>query len=143
LAGPDKLSIVVFSGGFERVHYALVMASAAAAGNRKATLFFTGRALWALVAEEDGAPGWHRLDAAEDGAKPAARDADFQARGVAAFEELLEASVALGVTVMACEMGLRAGGIEVARLRADVPVVSGGVVTFLNDASSQGGLLFV
>lgn len=45
MEGPENLSIVLFAGGFDRVHYALVMASAAAATNRKVTLFFTGRAL--------------------------------------------------------------------------------------------------
>ncbi|WP_207480664.1 DsrE family protein [Arenibaculum pallidiluteum] len=143
MPGPDKLSLVVFSGGFERVHYALVMASAAAASNRKATLFFTGPALRALVAEDDGAPGWHRLAPAEDGTSPALKDAAFRELGVAGFEELLEACVALGVTVMVCEMGLRAQGLEAARLRPDVPVQSGGVVTLLNDASDRGGLTFI
>ena len=38
---PRKLSLVVFSGSFEKVHYALVMASAALASGREATLFFT------------------------------------------------------------------------------------------------------
>ena len=38
---PEKLSIVVFSGDFDKIHYALVMASAAAAIDIPATLFFT------------------------------------------------------------------------------------------------------
>ena len=55
--GPDKLSIIVFDGAFDRVHYALVLASAAAATNRAATLFFSGRAIHALTPQ-----GWQRLD---------------------------------------------------------------------------------
>lgn len=144
MAGPDKLSLVVFSGGFERVHYALVMASAALASNRRVTLFFTGRALLALAGSDAaGRPGWHRLDPAEDGSPPAVRDAVFAERGVAGFEELLEACVALGATVMVCEMGLRAVGLDPADLRPDVPVVAGGVVTFLNDIPAGGTTLFV
>jgi peroxiredoxin family protein len=139
---PGSLNLVVFSGGFEKVHYALVMASAAAASNRKATLFFTGRALLALARAEDGRPGWHRLDPAEDGTAPALRDAAFEEGGLASFEELLEACVAMGVTVMACEMGLRALGLEAAALRDDVPVERGGVVTFLNGAGT-GAMLFI
>ena len=45
---PDKLSIVVYSGKFDEVHYALVMASAAAAVGRPVTLFFTMDACIAL-----------------------------------------------------------------------------------------------
>ena len=145
MQGPESLSIVLFAGGFDRVHYALVMASAAAATNRKVTLFFTGRALRALL---DGtgpeAPGGHGLDAADDGSAPAERDGWFTANGVAGFEELLGACVMLNVTVMACEMGLRALGLPPGvALRPDVPVKTGGVVTFLNDAPKTGAIVFV
>lgn len=145
MEGPENLSIVLFAGGFDRVHYALVMASAAAATNRRVTLFFTGRALNTLLAEDaDGAPGWHRLDPADDGSRPAERDGFFTANGLAGFEELLEACVMLKVTVMACEMGLRALGLPAGvALRPDVPVKTGGVVTFLNDAPKTGAILFV
>ena len=79
----SALSIVLFAGGFDRVHYALVMASAAAATNRKVTLFFTGRALRALVHEsEPGVMGWHDLDPADDGSSPVARDRYFAAVGI-------------------------------------------------------------
>ncbi|MBP2309314.1 peroxiredoxin family protein [Azospirillum melinis] len=144
-SGTSALSIVLFAGGFDRVHYALVMASAAAATNRKVTLFFTGRALRALVHEtEPGVLGWHDLDPADDGSTPVARDRYFAAHGLATFEELLEACVAMGVTVMACEMGLRALGLPPGVcLRADVPVATGGVVTFLNEAPGGGAMLFV
>jgi peroxiredoxin family protein len=135
----DKVSLVVFSGGFERVHYALATAAAAAASNRAATLFFTMGAARALVAE---GPGWHRLPA-EEGTDAAATDALFRARGIGGFEELLEACVALGVRVMVCEMGLKALGIDPAALRADVPLTPGGLVTFLADASKHGAMLFI
>ena len=144
MTGPEKLSLVVFSGGFDRVHYALVMASACAASNRAATLFFTGRAVLALARPDDaGRPGWHRLDPADDGATPAERDAGFAARGLATMEELLEACAALGVSVMVCEMALKAIDLTVEDLRDDIPATRAGVVSFLNDAPQQGGLLFV
>lgn len=125
----DKLSLVVFSGEFERVHYALAMAAGAAASNRAVTLFFTMGAARALV-------DWRALPGAE-------RDQDLAQRGVAGFEELLEACVALGVTVMVCEMGLRALGIAAHDLRPDVPVTAGGIVSFLADASADGAMLFL
>jgi hypothetical protein len=40
-------------------------------------------------------------------------------------------------------MALKAIGLEASALRSDVPVVSGGVVTFLNDAPADGRMLFV
>ena len=143
-AGPDRLSIVVFSGHFDRVHYALVMAAAAIASNTPVTLFFTmwaGRAL--LKPAADGTPAWHRLPLSEGAGSAADMDADFARRGVATFEELLSACTALGVRVMVCEMGLRALGMDPDDLRPDVPVAKGGVVTFLADASKDGAMLFV
>jgi peroxiredoxin family protein len=138
------LAIVVFSGGFDRVHYALVMASAAAAINRQVTLFFTGRALRALVHEEEpGVLGWHDLDSADDGSRPAERDRFFASHGMATFEELLEACALLKVRFLACEMGLRALGLPPsAKLRTDAPTEVAGVVTFL--AAAEGAqTLFV
>lgn len=141
---PDKLSLVVFSGQFERVHYALVMAAAAAAANTPVTLFFTMGAARALLRPDaEGIPGWRRLPVEEGGRDAAGMDAEFARRGVATFEELLSACVALGVRVMVCEMGLRALGLRAEDLRDDVPVTSGGVVSFLADASRHGGMLFV
>lgn len=131
--GPDKLSIVVFDGRFDRVHYALVMASAAAATSRDATLFFTGQALPALLPG-----GWRRLDG-----EPGRTDAEFKKKGVADFEALLEACRDLGVRFIACEMGLRAAGIAEADLDPDLSVEIAGVVTFLGDASKTGAMLFI
>ncbi len=131
--GPDKLSIIVFDGRFDRVHYALVMASAAAATNRAATLFFTGHALPAL------APGgWRRLQGESE-----ATNADFRKKGVADFEALLEACRDLGVRFIACEMGLRAAGLTEKDLDPDLPIEVAGVVTFLGDASKTGTIMFI
>ncbi len=125
----DKLSLVVFSGDYDRVHYALAMAAGAVASNHAVTLFFTMGAARALV-------DWHALPGAE-------ADATLRARGIAGFDDLLDACVALGVTIMVCEMGLRALGIAAADLRPDVPVTPGGIVSFLADASRDGGMLFI
>jgi peroxiredoxin family protein len=139
--GPDKLSMIVLSGEFERVHYALVLASAAAAIGKPATLFFTGQALRALrSADPEGAPGWRSLSATE-GRSGGAADDDFRARGVAGFEELLSACVDLGVRFIACEMGLRAMRLEPSALRSDVPTEVAGVVTLMGDASAYGAML--
>ncbi|MCW8835466.1 MAG: DsrE/DsrF/DrsH-like family protein [Rhodospirillales bacterium] len=142
---PDKLSLVVYSGDFDKVHYALVMASGAAAIGRDVTVFFTMWASRALLKDGgDGRPGWKAMPVGDPAhADGAALDAVFASRGVGAFEELLEACVAMGATFMVCEMGLRAMGINASDLREDVPFAQGGVVTFLNDASKDGSMLFV
>jgi peroxiredoxin family protein len=136
----DALAIAVHAGSFDRVHYALVMASAAAASDRRATLFFTGNAVIALTRRADGQPGWHALEAAPEGA--AARDAAWRARKVAGFEELLAACHELDVRLIACEMALRAAGLETAPLRDDLEPEIAGVVTFLQ-AADGGATLFV
>ena len=76
-------------------------------------------------------------------ADAAALDADFAKRGVATFEELLDAVNALGGRFIVCEMGLRALGLEKSDLRDDIPIELAGVVTFLNDASGSGSSLFI
>jgi len=135
---PDKLSIVVFSGDFDKIHYALVMAAAAVASNTPVTLFFTmwaGRAL-----ERDQA--WKRLKCS-DGSSAHDMDSCFTDKNVADFETLLAACVALDVTFMVCEMGVKALGMDPDDLRPDVPVAKGGIVTFLADASKDGAMIFV
>jgi peroxiredoxin family protein len=139
--GPDKLSVIVLSHEFERVHYALVLASAVAAIGKPATLFFTGQALRALQSEDgEGAPGWRSLSAT-DGKSGGAADDDYRARGVAGFEELLSACVDLGVRFIACEMGLRAMRLEASALRSDVPIDVAGVVTLMGDVSAHAVML--
>ena len=141
---PEKLSIIVYDGHFDKVHYALVMASAAAAIGRPATLFFTmqaSRALFKLGA--DGRPGWAHMPLSDGAGNGEERDSDYARRKVATFEELLAACVTLDVRFLVCEMGLRAHGMERSDLRDDVPVEEGGVVTFLTDASRDVAMIFI
>ncbi len=140
---PEKLSLVVFSGAYDKVHYALSMASAALAVNRPATLFFTMEAIRGLAkADAEGRPGWAALESGAGGGA-AARDRDYRERGVATFEELMDACVELGARFMVCEMGLRALRLTAADLRDDIGFSQGGLVTFLNDASADGAVVFI
>ena len=140
---PSGLSVVVFSGSYDRVHYALAMAAAAVSVNRSATLFFTMGAARALLAADAAGPGWRHLHATEDGRTPEEADFALTERGLGAFEELLGACVTLGAEVMVCEMGLRSLGLDLADLRPDVPVKPGGLVTFLTEAPSATALVFI
>ncbi|MGE4221533.1 MAG: hypothetical protein AB7G39_18975 [Alphaproteobacteria bacterium] len=134
------LSVIVFSGDYDRVHYALCLASAAAATGRRATLFFTMGACRALASER----GWQRLNPAGNGQSAAARDAAHGAAGLATFDELMDACVGLDVCFMVCEMGLKAEGMTAADLSPAVTVTPGGIVSFLAAASGDGSTtLFV
>ena len=132
---PDKLSIAVFSGQFDKVHYALVMASAAAAIDTPVTLFFTMEAVRNILKPgADGVQSWASQTTTMCLETGADMDANFKENGVADFETLLTACVELGVRFLVCEMGLKAMGLK---------VELGGVVTFLNDASKDGSVIFV
>lgn len=137
-AGPDTLSLIVFSGNFERIHYALALASAAAAIGTPVTMLFTGEAIRALARPaEDGSPGWRTL-AASGGRGGGEVDDDYIARGVAGLEELLSACAEMGMRMIVCEMGLRVVGVDRSALRCDMPIEEAGLVTFLSGASSSG-----
>ena len=113
------LGLVVLSGQWARVHYALMMASAAAAIDRPVTLFVTMDAVPLLEAGE----GWRRLEGAEG-------DDALKVRGIADTETLLEACAALDVTILVCEAGLKARDAAPAALREDLGVEVTGLVTF-------------
>lgn len=134
----DKLSLVVFSGDFKRVHYALLLASAAVAANIPVTLFFTMEACLALRR-----PGETGGNSTMPSMPEAAYEQCFAAREVASFEDLLTAAVALGARFIVCETGLKAVGLSPADLRPDIPVEIAGAVTFLADSSCTGGIMFI
>jgi len=141
---PEKLSIVVFSGDFDKVHYALVMASGALATDTPVTLFLT---MWACKAlekrDEAGIPGWAKMPVSQEKILGIDLDNRFRERKVATFEEMLEACTALGCKFMVCEMGLKGIGMTPDQLRDDVTIEPGGMVTFLDDAQKDGSVVFV
>lgn len=144
--GIERLSVVVYDGHFDKVHYALAMAASAAALNMPVTLFFTMDACTALMMSTDGRqPGWHALpvSGADETGTGIDMDNQFQTQKIATFEELLVACVELGVTFMVCEMGLKARHLSVDGLRADIPVEPGGLVTFLSNATKDGSIVFI
>lgn len=140
MSGRNRLSLIVFSGDYDRVHYAFVMASAAAATNRPITMFFTMGGIRALLAPgPDGTPGWAALAPAENGASAVDRDAAHAAAGIATLEELIGACIELGVTMRVCETGLVAEGLLLDQLRTDASVIEGGMVAFLAEAENDDG----
>jgi uncharacterized protein len=113
----EPLGILLLSGAHDRAHYAFVLASGAAALGRNVVLFATNA-------------GCHALFSDWSGLIDAARDARVRAAGVAGLEELRDASRELSVRMIVCEAGLRAEGLDSARLMAGVEVA--GVTTFLS-----------
>jgi peroxiredoxin family protein len=109
------LGILLISGGHERAHYALVLATGAAAVGRQVVLFATnaGCRLFEAARPLEGDP----------------RESHLAARGVAGIGTLMAAAEELGIGRIACEAGLKAEGIAPADLRPGVEVA--GVVTFL------------
>lgn len=122
------LSIIVRSGKYEDVHYALAMAAAAIAVNKPAVLFFTMSGIHGLMGPPPPLDDWER-------------DAINKQRGVGDFETLLQACVELGVRFIVCEMGLRSLAIDRTSLRADVPFTVAGIVTLLEETKPGMHLL--
>jgi peroxiredoxin family protein len=122
------VSVIVRSGDYECAHYALALASAALATNKRAVLFFTMGGLRALMGPPPMLDGWDR-------------DALNRERGVGDFETLLQACVELGGRFIVCEMGLRSLGIERDQLRKDVPFTVAGIVTLFEETKPGMHLL--
>jgi len=138
--GRDRLSLIVFSGDYDRVHYAFVMASAAAATNRPVTMFFTMGAIKALLGpRRDTSPGWGALAPADNGENAVDRDSAHAKAGIATLEELIKACVEFDVTMRVCEMGLVAEGHPSGDFRTDIEVTEGGMVSFLAEAEIDSG----
>jgi len=145
----EKLSIIIHSGYYDKIHYALVMAAAAASIDRPVTLFFTMGACKSLEpSDSSGTPAWRKLPLSEEQKSMTSdsggnRDDFYAAHNIATFEDLLESCIQLGVTFMVCEMGLKAEGLNGLELRNDIPFQEGGAITFLNDAPKDGKVIFI
>jgi peroxiredoxin family protein len=118
------LGILLRHGDHEAAHYALVLATGAAAIGREVTLFATNAGCQVLMAT----PALL--------ADP--REALLAERGVATLAVLLEAAAELPIRRIACEAGLRAEALDLGALAPGVEVA--GVVTFLN-AVGDGQIL--
>jgi peroxiredoxin family protein len=155
----EKLSIVCFSGDFDRAVAALTLATGAAATNRAVTLFFT---FWGLnIVKKRAGHRWtgqgvlarlfnflmggrnnlplSRLNFG--GLSPRLMTGMMRAKNVATLEELFQAAKALGVGMVACEMAMHILELNRADLVDEVSEVIG-VSTFL-DRSHDAKILFI
>ncbi len=160
-AKTDKkdLTLVCFSGDFDKVLAAFVMATGAAATNRKVTIFFT---FWGLnVLKKDYGRkmqgkgflaktfnflmgGRNQLPLSRlnfGGVSPHLMSSMMKKHNVATLPELIEAAHALGIRLVACEMALHILELERDDLIEEVEGVVG-VATFLNE-SENAHIIFV
>ena len=122
-----SFSLVIHDGAFERQHYGLVMASAAAAIGREVVILFAGQAVHTLRADYS----------------PPEQDSAQQKKGAAGFEELLCACRDLGAQLLVCEAALAIEGLSADDLRKDLGLEIGGFVSFLQAAGDQSNMMFV
>lgn len=118
---PARLGVLLESGRHERAHYAFVVAAGAAALGRDVVLFATNLGCHALLTD------WSGLHGVE-------RDERIHDAGIAGFEELRRAAIELGVSLIACEAGMRAEAIDPSLLLPEVRVA--GIATFLSEVGS-------
>ena len=154
-----KLSIICFSGDFDKAVAAFTLASGSAAVNWEVNLFFTfwglniirkkrgrtfnGKGILARVFNflmgGSGNLPLSRLNFA--GVSPGLMTAMMKKRNVATLDELIDAAKALGVNFVACEMAMHILGIRKEDLIDEVKEVIG-VPTFLT-YSQDGQILFI
>ena len=121
----SALGIILISGGHERAHYALMVATAAAAIGREVTIFATNAGTRALLAERP-------LEADP-------REAEVISAGVAPLSALREAAQELGVGLLVCDAGLAMEGLRGAALLPGVEV--SGLVGFLSRIGAEAQTL--
>ncbi len=158
-ADKKDISIVCFSGEFDKLLAAYTIATGAAATNRKVTMFFTFWGLNALKKDRgrkaigkdflSRAFNWlmggrnnlplSRLNFA--GASPRLMSGMMKKNHVAQLDELMEAAIALEIRHFACEMSMHILGVTKEDLIDEVQEVVG-VATFLNE-SENAHIIFI
>jgi peroxiredoxin family protein len=159
MAERNKLSIISMSGDFDKAIAVFTLASGAAAVNYEVNIFFT---FWGLnsVKKKTGrnfigkgvlAPVFNFLLGGRKklplsrlnfgGVSPLLMTGLMKKRNVATLEELLQASIALGVNFYACEMAMHVLGLTKDDFMPEVKDVLG-VATFL-ELSKGGQTLFI
>ncbi len=159
MSGHKKISIVCFSGDFDKIIAAYTIATGAAATNREVTMFFT---FWGLNAlKKRQGHSWLGKDILSrifnflmggrkslplsrlnfGGISPMLMTSMMKKNHVATLPELIEAADALGIRLYACEMAMQILGVTKDDLVDSVQEVVG-VATFLNE-SEDAHIIFV
>jgi len=154
----DRATIVVFSGDFDKVFAALVIATGAASMGMEVSLFFTFWGLMALrkdtrykgklVTEKMcnmmmpsglGGLGTSKMNMA--GMGPWFFKLMMKQKKTTSLEELMEMALDLEVKMTACEMSMGIMGVERDELMDGIEY--GGVAAYLADAADSRTTLFI
>jgi peroxiredoxin family protein len=159
MADKKKLSLIVFSGDFDKTIAAYTLASGALAVGYEVNLFFTFWGLNGIKVKQGRAfigkalldrffnflmGGRKKLPLSRlnfGGISPVLMTGMMRKNNVATLEELLEATKALGGNFYACEMAMHILGVKKEDLIPEVKKVLG-VATFL-ELSEGGQVLFL
>jgi len=154
-----KLSIICFSGDYDKALAAFTLATGAAAVNWQVNMFFT---FWGLnVVKKDGGRrpigkgilarvfnflmgGSKSLPLSRlnvGGVSPVLMSGMMKKNNVATLPELIDAARELGIGFIACEMAMNILGVKKENLIDDIKDVIG-VVTFL-DISKDAHVIFI
>jgi peroxiredoxin family protein len=154
-----KLSIICFSGDFDKLVAAFTLASGAAAVNYEVNIFFT---FWGLniIKKNKGRSfigkgflarffnylmgGINNVPLSRlnfFGASPRLMTFSMRKRNVATLSELVEASIALNVNLYACEMSMEILGLKIKDYIPEIKEVLG-VAKFL-EYSERGERIFI
>lgn len=157
--GPKKLSIICFSGDFDKLVASFTLATGAAAVGYEVNLFFTFWGLDAIKKRKGRAlvgkgflpklfgffmGGLHSAPVSRLnflGLSPILFRYLMRKKNVATLEELVEAAKVLEINMYACEMAMHILGLEKGDFIHEVKDVLG-VATFL-DLSEGGRTLFI
>ena len=155
---PKPVTLIVFSGDFDRVMAAFTMAVGAAASGSKVSMFFT---FWGLSVLKKTTrlrgktflekllafmlpSGPDRLGTSKmnmGGLGPAFFKRIMKQRKVGDLPQLIDLAVELEVQLSACQTSMEIMGISREELRDEVQV--GGVAACLADAQASGVSLFI
>jgi len=157
----DQVSMVIFSGDFDKILAAMIIATGAAAYDMKVNLFFT---FWGISALRDPKKsvsgksfmgtmfGWmlpkgsnkiklSKMNMA--GMGTAMIKGLMKKHKVSSLEDLLRIAAEMGVVINVCEMSMNLMGFKKEEL-IDYPELNVcGVATFLSDASESKIQLFI
>ncbi len=155
---PEPVTLVLFSGDFDRAMAAFTLALSAAASGSRVSVFFT---FWGLSVLRKGRSlrkksflekalalmlpsGPHRLGTSKmnmGGIGPAFFKTLMKRRNVQGLPELIELCQQMGVRFVACQTSMELMGIAADELRGGVEF--GGATACLADAQQSGVSLFI
>lgn len=157
-AEKDGQTIIVFSGDFDKVMAAFIIANGAAAMGKKVTMFFTFWGLTALLRPEKNVKksgmekmfgamlprgvdelGLSRMNMGGMGGRMMKKI--MAEKNVNTLDHLIQEAVRQGVTMMACTMSMDVMGIRKEELIDGVQLA--GVGTYLGAADDAGSNLFI